>query len=99
MYGIIDSKGNEFIKCKGFPAKIEIKGKKQNLFKYETFEKALLCKDLSSIKYKTNKISTPFQALRRYKTFVSMTDFKKSIKCFYDKREVLDDFRTKPLFI
>jgi len=87
MYGIKTGKG-ELIKCKGFP---------KNLFKFNVFKNALLNGDYSKFKFSTQKIATPFESMRRNKTFVSMIKFSRRVMSRYDKRKVIENFDTVPI--
>ena len=87
MYGIKTGTG-DYIKCKGFP---------KNLFKFNVFKKALQTNDYSAFRFSKQKIATPFESLRRNKTFVSMIMFSRRVMSRYDKREVIEDFDTIPI--
>ena len=95
MYGIklnvpithTDAAGNvtetkDFIKCKGFPKKI---------FDYNIYKQAYLTNDYTDFKYKKTQIATPFESMRRNKTFVSMLEKSRTVQQRYDKRIVLPD--------
>jgi len=80
----------EEVKAKGFPRK---------LFSFKQFEKAVLSDDYSALKYNKKIFASPFESMRRNKTMVSMIDFKRSVITRYDKRKVLQDGETTPLYI
>jgi len=89
MYGL-KTKDNEFIKCKGFP---------RGIFDFKIFKNALITKDYSKLIFNKNKFASPFESLRRNKSFVSMINFSRRVISRYDKRIVLKDFSTIPLEI
>jgi len=95
MYGIklnvpivkIDADGNktettDFVKCKGFPRK---------LFDFNIYKNAYLTNDYSEFKFKKTQFATPFESMRRNKTFVSMLEKSRTVQQRYDKRIVLAD--------
>ena len=93
-------KNGEYVKCKGFPKMIEDDdGKKKPLFKFSMFKHALTTDDYGAFKFQQDKIATPFMSLRRNKQFLGMTKFARSVINRYDKRTVVEDFKTEPLKI
>jgi len=72
----------DYIKCKGFPKK---------LFNYNMYKRAFKSSDYSEFKYKAEKIATPFESMRRNKSFVSMIEKTRSVIQKYDKRKVRPD--------
>jgi len=76
------SETSEFIKCKGFPSK---------LFDFKLYKDAYLNDDYSGFNYSKLQIATPFESMRRNKTFVSMLNKTRSVQSRYDKRIILSD--------
>lgn len=89
MYGIKTNTG-EYVKCKGFPKK---------LFDYNIYKQAYLSGDMSAFRYEDEKIATPFESMRRNKSFVSMIKRSRSVIQRYDKRIVVNGIDTEPYTI
>lgn len=87
MYALT-TKNGEYVKSKGFA--------KAN-FTFGQFLTALETGRMDEFHTSVNKIATPFASMRRNKSFVSMIDFKRSVKSTYDKREFVGQYDTKPL--
>ncbi|MFO7818341.1 MAG: hypothetical protein R6V39_11775, partial [Desulfovibrionales bacterium] len=83
------------IKAKGYI------GEFQKQLSENSFRKALFKKDYSDFKITSEKPSfnTMKTSYVRHKNYVSTDVIKKSICSTYDKRVILDDYNTKPLFI
>lgn len=81
MYGIKTTDG-EYIKCKGFPKK---------LFDFNIYKNAFETDDYSGFRFEKTQIATPFESMRRNKSFVSMIKKTRSVQQRYDKRIVLED--------
>lgn len=88
MYAYRDKKGNEFVKCKGFPRKE---------FSFKDFEYAYNTGDMSRFRYEKEKFALPFESIRRNKTFVSMLKVSRTVRTSYDKRVVVNKINTEPL--
>ena len=88
MYAYRDKKGNEFVKCKGFPRK---------QFSFKDFQYAYNTGDMSRFKFEKEKFALPFESIRRNKTFVSMLKVSRTVRTSYDKRVVVNKCRTEPL--
>ena len=89
MYALT-TKNGEYIKSKGFA---------KSKFTFGQFLNALETGNMDEFKTSQHKIATPFASMRRNKNFVSMIDFKRSVKSTYDKREIVARYNTKPLNI
>ena len=89
MYAIKQKNGS-MIKCKGFP---------RDIFDYNIFKIALETNDYSAFSFEKQKIGSPFESMRRNKTFVSMLKFSRRVLSKYDKREVVEGFNTIPVTI
>ncbi len=90
MYGIKTPTG-ELIKCKGFPRK---------LFDFNIYKQAYTSGNYDNFKYEKEQIATPFESIRRNKSFVSMIKKTRSVQQRYDKRIILEDgINTVPLEI
>lgn len=91
----IVSKNKTNIKAKGYI------GEFQKQLSENSFRKALFKKDYSDFKITSEKPSfnTMKTSYVRHKNYVSTDVIKKSICSTYDKRVILDDYNTKPLFI
>ena len=81
MYAINTCSG-DLIKCKGFPKK---------LFEYNIFKTALDNDDYSGFTFVRDQIATPFESMRRNKTFVSMIRKTRTVQQRYDKRIIISD--------
>jgi hypothetical protein len=81
MYGIKTPDG-EYIKCKGFPKK---------LFDFNIYKRAFETNNYDEFAFEKEQIATPFESMRRNKSFVSMINKTRSVQQRYDKRIVLDD--------
>lgn len=89
MYGIKTNTG-EYVKCKGFPRK---------MFDYNIFKKAYSTGDMQAFNYNSESIATPFESMRRNKTFVSMIKRSRSVVQRYDKRIIINGIDTIPYTI
>lgn len=86
-YSIIDDKGKNEIKIKGFP---------KNSFTHADFKKALIDRDMKSISMKINKICGFKEALRRYKSpNIKRIEIIKTLRGEYSKRKILPSFDTE----
>jgi hypothetical protein len=91
LYAVKQKEGC-YIKAKGFDRDF-IKS-----LTYESFEKAIKG-DYKEFNQKLTKFGLLKECLRRKGKFISMLEKSKSIKSYYDKRIILDNYDTEPIQI
>lgn len=92
MYALRLDSGS-LLKCKGFPKNIydELKKEVRPLFNFDMYKKAYETDNFEAFRFEKESIATPFESMRRNKTFVSMIKKKRSVVNRYDKRQIASD--------
>ena len=80
---------------------IKAKGFHEKTLNFETFKNGLFKQDLSGFKEEREKMSSFKERFKRnnINNFTDLIRINKHLRGFYDKREILNDFSTKPLKI
>ncbi|MCK5633427.1 hypothetical protein KAH94_06735, partial [bacterium] len=80
----------EDIRSKGFP---------RGTFNFEMIKKAVVTGDLGELKYKKRKFATPFESMRREKSWTSMIEKIRTVRNRYDKRTASMGYDTVPIIL